>query len=80
MHLAGMPGFVEVLPDGCSLRWPDYVGNNMFQTLVRPAPVLYSPGVHWPVIAGEARLLYTTKQHPAAIVTVQPFCCRATWR
>jgi hypothetical protein len=40
MHRAGMPGFVEVLQDGCSLRWPDYVGNNMFQTLVRPAVVL----------------------------------------
>ena len=35
MQPAGMPGFVEVMPDGCSLRWPDYVGNNMFQTLVR---------------------------------------------
>jgi hypothetical protein len=32
-----MPGFVDVAPDGCSLRWPDYVGNNMFQTLVRHA-------------------------------------------
>jgi hypothetical protein len=38
MHLAGMPGFVEVMQDSCSLRWPDYVGNNMFQTLVSPLP------------------------------------------
>lgn len=32
-HRGGTPGFVEVAPDGRSLRFPDYSGNRMFQTL-----------------------------------------------
>ena len=32
-HRGGRPGFVAVAPDGRSLRFPDYRGNNMFQTL-----------------------------------------------
>lgn len=31
-HRGGSPGFVRVL-DGSRLRWPDYAGNTMFQTL-----------------------------------------------
>ena len=31
-HRGGEPGFVRVL-DGRTVRWPDYPGNNMFQTL-----------------------------------------------
>jgi predicted pyridoxine 5'-phosphate oxidase superfamily flavin-nucleotide-binding protein len=32
-HRGGRPGFVEVSADGASLRFPDYPGNRMFQTL-----------------------------------------------
>ena len=32
-HRGGRPGFVEVARDGDSLRFPDYSGNRMFQTL-----------------------------------------------
>jgi hypothetical protein len=32
-HRGGRPGFVEVAADGSSLRFPDYQGNRMFQTL-----------------------------------------------
>jgi len=32
-HRGGPPGFVEVDPEGRSLRFPDYPGNRMFQTL-----------------------------------------------
>jgi uncharacterized protein len=32
-HRGGRPGFVAVAQDGRSLRFPDYRGNNMFQTL-----------------------------------------------
>lgn len=32
-HRGGRPGFVEVAADGASLRFPDYRGNRMFQTL-----------------------------------------------
>ena len=32
-HRGGRPGFVEVAGDGTSLRFPDYPGNRMFQTL-----------------------------------------------
>jgi uncharacterized protein len=32
-HRGGRPGFVEVAADGTSLRFPDYQGNRMFQTL-----------------------------------------------
>jgi predicted pyridoxine 5'-phosphate oxidase superfamily flavin-nucleotide-binding protein len=32
-HRGGRPGFVQVAPDGASLRFPDYPGNRMFQTL-----------------------------------------------
>src|SRR5262249_25058473 len=31
-HRGGEPGFVQV-PDAHTLQWPDYVGNNLFQTL-----------------------------------------------
>lgn len=31
--LAGPPGFVHIAADGRSIAWPDYAGNNMFQTL-----------------------------------------------
>lgn len=32
-HRGGRPGFVEVARNGGSLRFPDYAGNRMFQTL-----------------------------------------------
>jgi uncharacterized protein len=32
-HRGGQPGFVAVAGDGASLRFPDYTGNRMFQTL-----------------------------------------------
>ncbi len=32
-HRGGRPGFVKVAPNGRSLTFPDYHGNNMFQTL-----------------------------------------------
>ena len=32
-HRGGRPGFVEVTADGRRLRFPDYQGNRMFQTL-----------------------------------------------
>lgn len=32
-HRGGLPGFVKVTCDGRSLTFPDYHGNNMFQTL-----------------------------------------------
>jgi predicted pyridoxine 5'-phosphate oxidase superfamily flavin-nucleotide-binding protein len=32
-HRGGRPGFVEVAADGACLRFPDYQGNRMFQTL-----------------------------------------------
>jgi uncharacterized protein len=32
-HRGGRPGFVQVAPDGRSLRFPDYTGNRMFKTL-----------------------------------------------
>lgn len=32
-HRGGNPGFVRVASDGRSLRFPDYTGNRMFQTL-----------------------------------------------
>ncbi|MBO0767460.1 MAG: pyridoxamine 5'-phosphate oxidase family protein [Solirubrobacterales bacterium] len=32
-HRGGRPGFVQVATDGRSLTFPDYQGNNMFQTL-----------------------------------------------
>jgi uncharacterized protein len=32
-HRGGRPGFVEAADDGRRLRWPDYAGNRMFQTL-----------------------------------------------
>jgi predicted pyridoxine 5'-phosphate oxidase superfamily flavin-nucleotide-binding protein len=32
-HRGGRPGFVEVSDDGTRLRFPDYQGNRMFQTL-----------------------------------------------
>jgi uncharacterized protein len=32
-HRGGLPGFVRVTPDGRTLTFPDYRGNNMFQTL-----------------------------------------------
>jgi predicted pyridoxine 5'-phosphate oxidase superfamily flavin-nucleotide-binding protein len=32
-HRGGRPGFVAVADDGASLTFPDYQGNNMFQTL-----------------------------------------------
>ena len=32
-HRAGPPGFVEASPEGRRLRFPDYPGNRMFQTL-----------------------------------------------
>lgn len=32
-HRGGRPGFVAVAPDGSRLSFPDYAGNNMFQTL-----------------------------------------------
>jgi uncharacterized protein len=32
-HRGGRPGFVAVTSDGTSLTFPDYQGNNMFQTL-----------------------------------------------
>jgi predicted pyridoxine 5'-phosphate oxidase superfamily flavin-nucleotide-binding protein len=32
-HRGGRPGFVEVSDDGTRLRFPDYTGNRMFQTL-----------------------------------------------
>jgi uncharacterized protein len=32
-HRGGRPGFVSVAGDGASLRFPDYPGNRMFQTL-----------------------------------------------
>jgi|tagenome__1003787_1003787.scaffolds.fasta_scaffold20982630_7 predicted pyridoxine 5'-phosphate oxidase superfamily flavin-nucleotide-binding protein len=32
-HRGGRPGFVEVAGDGRTLRFPDYSGNRMFQTL-----------------------------------------------
>ena len=32
-HRGGRPGFVEVSQDGSGLTFPDYQGNNMFQTL-----------------------------------------------
>jgi predicted pyridoxine 5'-phosphate oxidase superfamily flavin-nucleotide-binding protein len=32
-HRGGRPGFVAVAEDGASLTFPDYQGNNMFQTL-----------------------------------------------
>ena len=32
-HRGGRPGFVQVSDDGRSLTFPDYQGNNMFQTL-----------------------------------------------
>jgi uncharacterized protein len=32
-HRGGRPGFVEVSSDGSKLRFPDYSGNRMFQTL-----------------------------------------------
>ncbi|MGH7164938.1 MAG: pyridoxamine 5'-phosphate oxidase family protein [Nitrospiraceae bacterium] len=31
-HRGGNPGFVRIL-DGRTIQWPDYAGNNMFQTL-----------------------------------------------
>jgi predicted pyridoxine 5'-phosphate oxidase superfamily flavin-nucleotide-binding protein len=32
-HRGGPPGFVEVAGDGARLRFPDFPGNRMFQTL-----------------------------------------------
>jgi uncharacterized protein len=32
-HRGGRPGFVAVAEDGAALTFPDYAGNNMFQTL-----------------------------------------------
>jgi len=32
-HRGGRPGFVRVADDGRALSWPDYPGNNMYQTL-----------------------------------------------
>lgn len=32
-HRGGRPGFVDVYDDGHALRFPDYAGNRMFQTL-----------------------------------------------
>ncbi len=35
-HRGGPPGFVQVSPDGATLRWADYTGNDLFNTLGAP--------------------------------------------
>ena len=32
-HRGGSPGFVQLAPDHTTLRWADFTGNDMFNTL-----------------------------------------------
>jgi uncharacterized protein len=75
-HRGGTPGFVEVAPGGRRLRFPDYQGNRMFQTLgnlaIDPrAGLLF---VDWETgstlqLTGKARILWdedAISRHPGA--------------
>jgi len=68
-HRGGRPGFAELSPDGRTLRFPDYPGNRMFQTLgnlaVDPrAGLLF---VEWQTgsvlqLTGRARIVWDEEQ------------------
>lgn len=64
-HRGGQPGFVDVSEDGMSLTFPDYAGNNLFQTLgnltIEPAVGLLF--IDWQVgrtlqISGRAEVIW----------------------
>jgi uncharacterized protein len=75
-HRGGRPGFVEVAADGAALRFPDYAGNRMFQTLGNLAvdPRVGLLFVDWCTgaalqLSGRARIVWDADQvalHPGA--------------
>ena len=64
-HRGGSPGFVSASADGRSLTFPDYAGNNMFQTLgnLTANPAVGLLFIHWETgrtiqISGRAAIIW----------------------
>lgn len=72
VNTAGVPGFVRVAADGCSLAWPDYVGNNMFQTLVSTMTTREKVSVRGKCVS---RVFATAATMPRSQRTDSSFCC-----